>query len=66
MSYTHEMRVKDTANALYDRFFEDSLEAAENAFESACKKAAEGKAGWAKQARLYADVVIYIRKALNE
>lgn len=64
--YTHEMRVKDTANALADRFFEDALEAAESAFANACEKAKSGNGAWTKQARLYADVVLYIRKALNE
>lgn len=66
MTYTHEMRVKDTANAYADRFFEDALEAAENSYIYACEKAIEGVAGWAKQARLLADVVLYIRRATGE
>jgi hypothetical protein len=61
--YTHEMRVKDTANAYADRFFEDALEAAENSLQYANEMAIAGKAGWADRARLLADVVIYIAKA---
>lgn len=58
--YTHEMRVKDVANALADRFFEDALEAAENQLDACYEN------GWMDMAILYKDVVAYIKVATAE
>lgn len=61
MTYTHKMRVLDTVNAYVDRYGEDGcLEVAEKQLIAAIKN------GYTDLGYLFADVVDYIKDALNE